>query len=242
MAAVLAAGPGAVLSHRAAAALQGIAASAGAKIDVTAPTPKVNPEGVRAHRAILHADDVTTVNAIPTTTIARTLLDLAGTQAPQRLQQALSEAERLRLLDVSEVQRAIDRTRGRRGPGQRALKEALADLAKHGTTFTRSPLEDALLPLLRDAGLPKPQTNAYIAGMEVDALWRSERLVVELDGYANHHTRRAFQEDRERDAKLLLTGYRVFRFTHYDVTRRPEYVARTLGEALASAPHATMSG
>jgi very-short-patch-repair endonuclease len=240
MAAVLAAGPGAALSHRAAAALHGIGTSAGARIDVTAPERR-RLESVRAHRAILHADDVTIVDAVPTTTVARTLLDLAGTHAPERLRKALNEAERLHLLDVTEVQRAIERTKGRRGPSHTALTTALAELANHGTSHTRSTLEDAFLQLLRRAALPSPEANAYIEGMEVDALWRSERLVVELDGYANHHTRGAFQHDRERDAKLLLTGYRVLRFTHHDVTRRSGYVVRTLREALASAPHATMS-
>jgi len=241
LAAVLAAGPGAALSHRAAAALHGISASSGTKIDVTSPAQRVQPTGVRVHRAILDAEDITTVNKIPVTTVARTLLDLAGTVAPDRLRKALNEADRLHLLDVSDVQRVIDRTKGRRGPSQTTLKNALSDLAQHGTTHTRSSLEDAFLNLTRDARLPPPQTNAYIEGIEVDALWREQRLVVELDGYAFHHRPHAFQQDRERDAKLLLKGYRVLRFTHHDVTRRADYVARTLREALASAPHATMS-
>jgi very-short-patch-repair endonuclease len=241
LAAVLAAGPGAALSHRAAAALHRISASSGTKIDVTSPAQRAQPTGVRAHRSILDANDVTTVDAIPATTVARTLLDLAGTVAPDRLRKALNEADRLHLLDIKEIHAVIERTKGRRGTSQRALKTALSDLAQHGTTLTRSHLEDAFLTVIRAAHLPKPQTNAYIEGMEVDALWREQRLVAELDGYAHHHRPHAFQQDRERDAQLLLNGYRVIRFTHHDVTRRPGYVARTLREALASAPHATMS-
>ena len=216
LAAVLAVGPGAVLSHRSAAALHGFRSSGGMRIDVTAKG--ADQPGIRVHRTrSLDARDTTTVREIPVTTVARTLVDFAGTVPRDHLHKALREADRLRLLDVKALEAARARTVGRRGPGHEALREAIEELRALATTLTRSALEDAFLALLRKAGLPKPEVNAHIEGMEVDALWREQRVVAELDGWAHHHPRHAFEKDRIRDATLTGAGYRVVRFTHRQV-------------------------
>ena len=229
LAAVLAAGPGAVLSHRTAAALHGIRSTSPVSVDVTARGERTRQPGIHVHLTrTLDSADSTTVDGIPVTTVARTLVDLAHTVARDHLAKALREADRLRLLDVSAIEAARTRTRGRTGPGPAALKHALAELADLATTLTRSPLEDAFLDLLRRAGLPAPRTNAIVAGLEVDAYWPNQSLVAELDGWGSHHTRHAFERDRERDAHLLAAGHRVVRFTHHQLTRRPAHVVEAL--------------
>jgi predicted transcriptional regulator of viral defense system len=244
LAAVLASGPGSALSHRDAAALHGLRPSNRATVDVTtADRGHADRPGITLHRAVLDAADRTTLDAIPVTTVARTLVDLADTLAPDHLAKALSEAERLNVLDLTALEQARARTRGRRGSADRALRAALAEHAHLGATLTRSSLEDAFRALLRQAGLPAPRTNAALHGHEVDALWPDQRLVAELDGYAFHHGRRAFQDDRAKDAALAARGYLVVRFTHDDVVRRGGHVAATLRQLLAapSEPRATMS-
>jgi very-short-patch-repair endonuclease len=218
LAAVLAVGPGAVLSHRQAAALHGFRPTGGVRIDVTSTGRAGNQPGIRTHHTrSLDDQDTTIQRGIPVTTVARTLVDLAGVVPHDHLRRALREADRLRLLDVRALEACRVRTIGRRGPGDRALREALAELKAMATTLTRSPLEDAFLALLQRAGLPKPEVNAHIEGMEVDMLWRERRVVAELDGWDAHHTRHAFEMDRTRDATLTAAGYQVVRFTHRHV-------------------------
>jgi len=228
LAAVLAVGPEAMLSHRAAAALHGIRPS-GTRIDVTTTGRAADQPGIRTHHACaLDPADVTLVDGIPVTSVARTLVDLAHTVPRDHLAKALRETERLHLFDLRAMQAARARTRHRAGPGDRALKEALAELAALATTLTRSPLEDAFLELLHRAGLPQPRTNAIVEGHQVDAFWPQHNLIAELDGWANHHTRHAFENDRTRDADLQAAGHRVVRFTHNQVTRRQAHVIETL--------------
>lgn len=229
LAAVLAVGPQGVLSHRDAAGLHALRPANHSRIDVTTLSDRRAVPGIRVHRTrSLDAPDITTVQCIPVTTVARTLVDLAGTVPPDHLAKAIKEADRQHRFDLTAVEAALQRTRGRRGPGHRALREAIEEHAALGLDATRSSLEDAFLRLLRDAGLPKPATNADVEGLEVDAVWRKQRIAAELDGWASHHTRHAFQQDRERDATLTAAGWRVVRFTHHDVIRRPDHVLNTL--------------
>lgn len=226
LAAVLAAGSRAVLSHREAAALHAIRQSNRARIDVTAPGRRRSQAGIELHHApTLHSDDITVVEGIPVTTVARTLIDLATVVAPNQLAKAINEAERLRLFDLRAVEEARERVRHRNGPGHARLAAALAEQRALATTLTRSVLEDAFLAAIRTAGIPIPRTNAPLHGYEVDALWPAERLVVELDGYAYHRSPRAFQHDRTKSNVLATAGYTVLRFTHDDVTRRPAATA-----------------
>ncbi len=229
LAAVLAVGSGAVLSHRDAAGLHGLRPANHARIDVSTAGRAKSSAKIAVHRTrVLDAQDTTAVRGIPVTTIARTLVDLAGVVPLDHLAAAIKEAERRRLLDLRAVETAMARTRGRRGGGHRALREALKERRALQGTATDSPLEDAFLRLLRTAGLPLPATNVGIEGFRIDAVWRAERLAVELDGWQDHHTRRAFERDRERDAVLTTAGWRVLRLTYRQVTARPDAVIGTL--------------
>jgi very-short-patch-repair endonuclease len=229
LAAVLAVGRGAVLSHRDAAGLHDLRPANHVLVDVTTTAQPRNVPGIRLHRTrSLDARDTTTVHGIPVTTVARTLVDLAAQVPPDHLAAAIKAAERRRVFDLRAVEAATARTRGRRGRGHRALKEAIAERAALQGTVTLSFLEDAFLRLVRTNGLPLPVTNVLVEGFQVDAVWRTHRIAVELDGWRDHHTRQAFERDRERDAALTAAGWRVVRFTYRQVTQRPDAVIGTL--------------
>ncbi len=156
------------------------------------------------------------------TTPARTILDLATTLPRREFERAVDEAERLRLCtedDLAEIARVHA---GRAGAG--LLARLLAEHAV-GATATRNDFEERFLALCRRYRLPQPDVNVPLLDYVVDFLWREARLVVEVDGRATHGTRRAFQADRDRDGRLAVAGYRVLRFTWWDVTRRPAVVA-----------------
>lgn len=235
MAAVLACGGeagGAVLSHLDAAALWEILPSSGRAIHVTARRSRHGAAGIRVHRVrSLHPEDRTDRAEIPVTTVPRTLLDLADVVRRDRLERAFEEAERRRVLDVRAVERVLARSQGRRGLGP------LSDLLQSRLgppPDTRSELERRFWDLCRTAGLPMPPVNVAVEGIEVDAVWTRERLVVELDGYAFHRTRAAFERDRERDAALQLAGYRILRITHRRLEREPARVVETIRSLLLS--------
>lgn len=231
LAAVLAVGPGAVLSHRQAAALHGFRPANRTRVDVTTSVKRRAQAGIDLHiTCTLDPADITTIDGIPVTTASRTLVDLAGMVAKDHIAKALREADRMQLLDVGGIEGVITRTRTRRGRGHRAMREALQQYATIAPHDTRSPLEDDLLRLIHGAALPLPQTNAPLCGFVVDALWPTQRLVVELDGLGSHLTRHAFQADRERDRALTRAGYKVLRYTYADLTR---YAERTLAELRA---------
>ena len=227
LAAVLAAGPGAALSHRSAAALHMIRESGGA-IDVTT-TRRVTVRGVVIHRTTrLDANDVTTRRGVRTTALERTLVDLAVILPPAKTAEVLREVDRLNCLDAAALHAALERTSGRGGAGRAALRAALAQHHRHATSLTLSELEDRFLALLDEHGLPRPLTNHPILGMKVDAVWPQQRLAVELDGWAWHHDRAAFEEDRARSARLAEAGWTPVRFTHAQVAEQPRRVAATL--------------
>jgi very-short-patch-repair endonuclease len=229
LAAVLAVGPRAVLSHRDAAGLHGLRPANHVRTDVTTTRQPRAIDGIAIHRTrVLDVEQVTTVSGIPVTTVPRTLVDLAGTVPRDHLAKAIKEAERRRTFDLGAIEVTLARTRGRRGPGHRALREAIAEHVALGLSATDSALEDAFLRLVRSHGLSLPATNALIEGFRVDAAWRAHRIVVELDGWQHHHTRHAFERDRERDAALTAAGWHVVRFTYRQVTARPDSVIQTL--------------
>jgi hypothetical protein len=238
MAAVLACGQGAVLSHREAAALLGLRASSRSVIDVTSPRRSGRERaGIEVHTgATLLPRDVDTVDGIPCTTVARTLLDLAEVVDRQQVERACEQAEVLRVFDLRAVEDVLDRANGRRGA---PVLEAI--LAEHaiGTALTRRELEARFLALCRAAGLPRPEVNAWLPlepiGVEADFLWREPRLIVETDGRATHLTARAFEVDRRRDQRAMLAGWRVVRFTWRQVDEEPAVVAATVSALLAQA-------
>lgn len=208
MAAVLAAGARAVLSHRSAASLLGMLRWAGA-IEVTAPGLRIH-RGIRAHRGLLLPDEVTVHEGIPITTPARTAIDLAPLLDREAMEGMLQEMEVRALYDRVGVQELLRRHAGRRGTAR--LREAKAD-----PDTLRSDLEREFRRLVRVEQLERPEFNATIAlpddFMEVDCLWRGARLVVELDSRKFHGNTRAFERDRLRDRRLIAARYRVMRIT-----------------------------
>jgi hypothetical protein len=242
LAAVLAV-PRGVLSHREAATLHGFRDSGRRTVDVetTASVRRTLAPGLIVHRAVLDPADVTARSGIPVTTPARTLVDLSALLTADQLRKTLREADRIGGLDPHAVREALERARRSRGAaGRMALTTALGDHERIAASFTRSELEGRFLALLDAHDLPRPLTNHPIAGMEVDAAWPRQRLVVELDGWAFHHDRRTFHDDRTRTARLMSAGYAVVRFTHAHVTQQPAWVVDTVRGLLAAA-RATMS-
>jgi very-short-patch-repair endonuclease/predicted transcriptional regulator of viral defense system len=235
MAAVLAYGPKAVLSHRSAAGLWGILGDSRATTDISLPRPSARPRaGIEVHRSTtLTAHDVTTHDAIPCTTLARTLLDLADAIDRRGVERAVDQAEVLRLFDLRAVEDVLSRGNGRRGAG--VLRAVLADY--DGPTLTDSEFEERFLAVCRRARLPTPEVNQWIAledgEVKADFLWRAEHLVIETDGYGPHGTRRAFEADRRRDRRLRLAGYETFRFTWRELIEEPAEIAETLRRLLA---------
>ncbi len=186
---------------------------------------------VFARRALAH-EEVTTVGRIPVTTVARTLVDLGDLLAHERLLRVLAEAERAKLLDAAHAERALARIATRPGPAHARVTAALAEHAARGAQLTREELELLLRRLIRTHRLPPAELNANVEGDEVDACWPAARVIVEADGWTFHRGRAAFQRDRAKSNRLTLRGWTVLRFTHDDVTRRPETVAAAIGRAL----------
>jgi very-short-patch-repair endonuclease len=227
MAAVLAHGPGAVLSHRSAAERWNmLRRSASPRIDVTIP----RRGGLRRRPPVVvhHAPGVrvTTVDGFPVTTVAWTMLDLAAS-APERLvEQAVEGAERAGVLDLAELREVTAVVR----PGVRVLREALAEF---DDAPTNRELERLFLQLCRDHGLPRPHVNVWVEGALVDFFWPEARLIVETDGLETHGTRAAVERDHGRDAVHALAGHRTQRFTWRQVTREPAMVAEVVRHLLA---------
>jgi very-short-patch-repair endonuclease len=213
LAAVLACGAGAVLSHRSAAAHWGLLATSATQIDVTAARTRAGDARIRLHHSrSLIARDTTSHQGIPITSVARTLLDLAATVKPERLERAVAQAEHLELYDHRAITELLARANGHRG--HRALTEAIAEDPK----LTASDWEIRLLQLVRAAALPEPLVNQPLDAPDYgecrpDFLWPSHNLIVETDGWESHRTRGAFERDRAKDAALTAAGYRVVRFT-----------------------------
>jgi very-short-patch-repair endonuclease len=231
MAAVLAAGPGAVLSHRSAAELWRMRHGARSPIEVIANGPRRRP-GIQAHRARLDPDEVTIENGIPTTNPARTLFDLAGVVTPPQLEHALNEAEIRRLTSPLPLDALIARHPRRRGTA--ALKRALDKQRQTGETVIRSDFETAFLDFAERHGLPRPRMNEPLGPYQPDAFWPDARLVVELDSYDIHTTRQAFEKDRARDRALTAAGYRVVRITWRQLVDHPRALAQELHTLLTA--------
>lgn len=235
LAAVLAAGTGAALSHRDAAALHGLGRWATGRCEITSPRQLAPIAGVRLYaRRRLAPADRTRVGQIPVTTVERTLVDLAEVVTHDRLLDALSEAERRRTADLGLLRAAIARARNRPGPAHARMVAALAEHARHGVALTRSDLEIALRALVRKHGLPRALMNGRVGGEEVDALWPAERVAVECDSWRWHGGRGSFAADRAKSNRLALAGWLLLRFTDTDIADRPADVAAQIAAALAA--------
>jgi very-short-patch-repair endonuclease/predicted transcriptional regulator of viral defense system len=227
LAAVLACGEGATLSHHSAAALWGLSPNRPGLIEVSAGRGRSRP-GIRVHEGGIHRDERTVVNGIPVTTVARTLFDLAEITDERAVESAFDEADRLGLLRMRSLEAVCAR-----GHGRRALRviRPLVDAALRSEP-TRSPLEDIFVRFCREHDLPPPQTNVLLLGHEVDAYWPDARLVVESDSWSFHRHRAAFERDRARDAAMQAEGYRVLRVTSRRLEDEPKPLASELRRLL----------
>jgi very-short-patch-repair endonuclease len=232
MAAVLACGAGAVVSHRSAAVLWELVGGPNGhvRVDVTvAGDWAPSRSGVRVHRVgRLEVRDVTRMAGLPITTPARTLLDLAAALALAELETAAAQARRRYGVGSASLADQLERNDGRPGvPTLRALLES-----GERPALVRSKAERRLLALLRRSGCPNPEANQRIADFEVDLLWRHQRLVVEFDGFEFHADRAAFERDRRRDAELQARGYRVIRVTWRQLLDDPQAVVDRIQRTL----------
>jgi very-short-patch-repair endonuclease len=211
LAAVLACGPGAVLSHGTAAQLWGIRGSR-RPIEVTRVSGHRRPHGVRLHQTrLLAPDHITREAGIPVTTVERTLLDTAARLDERQLVHDLVEADRARRLRWPWLWRVIaEHGRGRRGAGR--LRRAAAQVDPNFADAVSTTEVDFLM-LCREAGLKMPQVNVLVEGKRVDFYWPRKRLIVEADSYGYHADRPSFELDHQSTVDLEVAGYRVHRTT-----------------------------
>jgi very-short-patch-repair endonuclease len=211
IAAVYACGPGALASHRAAGAVHGLISSQ--RIEVTVPHGSRARKGITVHRSRALAEaDRTLVAAVPVTSIARTLVDLADVLTEQRLAKAIHQAEILHVLDVAALERAA--TPGRRGAHR--LNRVLNNYRPE-PHLLRSKAERKLKRLCTAHSLPQPQFNVQVHGYEADVYWPEAGLVLEFDGGETHNTTHAFHADRRRDRALAARGVQTVRVTWPDL-------------------------
>jgi very-short-patch-repair endonuclease len=214
MAAVLAGGPGAVLSHRSAAALWGVRREDGL-VEIALQHKTRSRPAIRQHSARFAADEVTVRRQIPVTTLARTLFDVAAGVHLEAFEAALREAEYRHRFRLTELELLLGRYPRRRGAT--TIKACLQRLGRGPKGRTRSRLEKRFAALLSTADLPSATLNTLLDldgfKIEADCLWRDQRLIVELDGGKAHGTRAAFEADRERDRRVHAAGWRVVRVT-----------------------------
>ena len=228
MAAALAAGPGALISHYPAAVIWDVRPPIDGPIDVTIPDRKArNRPGIIVHTARLHPKDITRRHGIPVTSAARTVLDLAATAPLHDVERAVNEALVQHRVSTHSLNEQFSRYPTHRG--RATLREAMRPEPK----LTRSEAERRAVALIRAARLPAPKVNARLGGWEVDLVWPDSKLIVEIDGYAFHSTRRSFERDRRKDRDLQALGYTILRFTWRELTDEPEAVVAAISRALA---------
>jgi hypothetical protein len=237
MAAVLASGDGAVLSHRSATALWGIWGSGSGVTHVILPRKTRSNRSISRHFGNLPGDEVMVRCGIPVTSAARAVLDLAGEKGEASAEAALREMEYLRIYGAISLPVLLDRYPRHRGtPIVRVCLERLRD---DPSGRIRSPLEEVFLPFLDAHAIPRPRLNVWITAGEqryqVDCLWTDARLVGELDGFKSHGTKRAFRKDRKRDRRLGAIGYWVVRITEDQLLEEPIDLAVDLRALLTSA-------
>jgi predicted transcriptional regulator of viral defense system len=236
MAAVLARGPDALVSHRSGAALTGVRRTSITYVEVTVPSPRAPIDGVRTYvNRRLAPQDRDEIDGIPCTSLARTLLDLAAILPRRDVERACDEAETQELFDLRAIEDVLARSRGCRGS---ATLRAVLDEHRIGTTLTRRGLEEQTLRLLDGAAIPRAEVNMRVycrPGVmpEVDFLWRRERLILETDGNRFHRTPRQIARDRRKEAELVRAGYRVLRASSAQVEHEPQSVVLMVRAALA---------
>ena len=231
LAALLACGPGAQVSHRSAAALWGIATGyETVQVTVVGRHCRSRPGIDVTQVKQLDPRDRRIKDGIALTAPARTLVDFAADAENDELEQAMSEARALRLVRDDEIEAALARAGNRGGVGR--LRAFLRVETEPG--YTRSDGERRMRRVLRAARLPQPVCNAPIGRYRADFLWPDHKLVVEVDGYQFHGHRQAFERDRRKDQALLAAGYRVLRVTWRQLRDEPLAVAAAIAGALTA--------
>jgi very-short-patch-repair endonuclease len=230
MAAVLASGEGAVLSHWSAAALWMIRPNSRTSIDITVPHRSRSSKLIHRHISTVPDDERTLEEGIPVTTVPRTIFDLAATEPVEVIRNLLRESEYRQLSDRLSLWDLLDRYPGRRGV--RRVREALEQIKEEPSGRMRSKLEERFALLLRQYRLPLPRFNDWILldgkRYQVDCHWPGTNQIVELDGWEGHGTRTAFREDRTRDRLLRVAGYSVTRITWNQLDDEPAAIAADL--------------
>lgn len=227
MAAVLAAGEGAVLSHWSAASLWRMRPGRGPRAHVTSPRRRRSHARITFHFAQLPDDEVTEERGIPVTTPARTQLDLAPLLPSPTLARMIDAAGARKGTPLADL---LERYPHRAGVPK--LKAILAT----PQPMTRSDLEAKVLDAMDRAGLPRPDVNNVIEGEEVDFAWPEHRVIAELDTYVTHGSPLAFERDRARDRKLTAAGWRVVRLTDRGSAEGIDDLSRLLGASAARSP------
>jgi very-short-patch-repair endonuclease len=225
MAAVLACGPDAVLSHQTAAVLWQIVPLQHGPTHLSVPlSVRRGRTGIVVHRrAALGAEEVTHRRGIPVTTVVTTLVDLAAVVARDRLEAAINQVDKLDLMDPERLRAVLEQRPAR--PGRATLRQTPD---RRTFTLTDSELERRFLPLARRAGLPRPDTQARVNGFRVDFYWPDLSLVVETDGLRYHRTPAQQAQDRVRDHAHIVAGLTSLRFTHAQVRYEAAHVQATL--------------
>jgi predicted transcriptional regulator of viral defense system len=224
MAAVLASHPS-VASHLSAAWLWGLLRSRPEGVHVTRRSPRPRMRPFVVHTADLAPADLTRRDGIPVTSLSRAILDMAVTSRPRTVGRHIQLADDLQVFDLREMHDLLERSKGHRG---RAKVRAALETYDERPVFTRSGLERRFLEVVREAGMPEPAMNRFVAGFEIDAWWEAERFGVELDVYETHGSRLSFEEDRVRDDELLLAGIETTRVTGPRLDREPDAVVESV--------------
>ena len=230
MAAVLASGPDAFLSHHTAAALWGIRGYSGGAIHVTVPQKSTSSKRIRRHFSQVPPDEREVREGIPVTSVHRTIFDLAAALDVDVVISMLREAEYRNRWDRLSLWDLLERHRGKRG--SRKVRFALERLKEEPAGRKRSKLEERFAPFLRRHHLPLPRFNDWILlgikRYQVDCHWPGTGQIVELDGWEGHGTKSAFREDRARDRALRVAGFSVTRLTWNQLDDEPEAIASDL--------------
>jgi very-short-patch-repair endonuclease len=229
LAAVLASSPS-VASHRSAGWLWGLLRSRPGTLHVTSPKARRAQRAFVVHQADLSEADRTVWEGIPVTSVSRTVLDLAVDRSTKEIKRQIQRGDDFKVFDLREMRALLARSNGHHG---KAKVEAALDELRPEESFTRSSLERRFLEVVREAGLPEPAMNCFVAGYEIDAYWGDHRFGVELDVYATHGSRLSFEEDRERDDALLHAGIETTRFTGPRLDREPDAVVDSIRRHLA---------
>ena len=235
MAAVLASGPGAALSHRSATALWGIWGTGAGEVHVTVPRKTRSQRSILRHFGVLPDDEVAVRDGIPVTSAARAVLDLAADKGEAAAETALREMEYLGVYGEVSLPTLLERYP--RHQGSPIVERCLERLKDDPGGRVRSPLEELFLPFLDAHRIPRPRLNAWITigddRFQVDCLWPDARLIGELDGFKSHGTKRAFRKNRRRDRRLGARGFQVVRITEDQLLDEPADLATDLHATLA---------